>query len=156
MELTYQIMLYGGIVGAIVTLSIAIWLFIKLDIADVIQDLTGIRVKKQKRNQNNADFEMWHNQGSTSSSIRLKRLHSTHENMKKHIPDKQVPQIDETPQKNVQMAPPVNDDDQTELLEETTALGDETELISEEKEGFVMEEDVVIVHEVSKQKEGSK
>ena len=51
MELTYQIMLYGGIVGAIVTLSIAIWLFIKLDIADVIQDLTGIRVKKQKRNQ---------------------------------------------------------------------------------------------------------
>src|SRR5690625_260780 len=96
MEVTYKIMLYGGIVGAIVTLSIAIWLFIRLDIADVLQDLTGLRVKKQKRHQNNANFEMWHEHGSSSSSIRLKKLHHTNEKMREHIPDKRPQPYEQT------------------------------------------------------------
>lgn len=39
----FQVFLYGGLAGALISLIIAVILFIKLDIPQVIQDLLGIR-----------------------------------------------------------------------------------------------------------------
>lgn len=39
----FQVLLYGGLAGALISLIIAVILFIKLDIPQVIQDLLGIR-----------------------------------------------------------------------------------------------------------------
>lgn len=44
--MTYQIMFYGGMAGALISLVIAIIVFIKMDILLVIEDLTGIRLRK--------------------------------------------------------------------------------------------------------------
>lgn len=53
----FHVLLYGGLVGALITLVIAVILFIKLDIPQVIQDLLGIRrtpktrEKRKRRNK---------------------------------------------------------------------------------------------------------
>lgn len=141
-------MLYGGVVGSMITLSISIWLFVKLDILTVLEDLFGLRMRKQKGNQDNADFQMWYNQENTSGSIRLKKLMTTNKN--------KVEQTSQAEEAYVQTELLGEDDDQTELLDETILLENETELISDHNESFVVIEDVVIVHDGLKQKEGSK
>lgn len=141
-------MLYGGVVGSMITLSISIWLFVKLDILTVLEDLFGLRKRKQKGNQDNADFQMWYNQENTSGSIRLKKLMTTNKN--------KVEQTSQAEQAYIQTELLGEDDDQTELLDETILLENETELISDHNESFVVIEDVVIVHDGLKQKEGSK
>lgn len=160
METTYQIMLYGGIAGALITLPIAIWLFIKLDILDVLEDLTGLRMRKHKKNQNNAAFQMWYKQEHTSSSIQLKKLNNTNESQSAQVTPAKQQTYAETElleDDNDAQAPlSKEEDNQTELLEETTLLDNETELLGEEEQAFVMEEDIVVVHQVPEYKEGNK
>jgi hypothetical protein len=54
----YQIMFYGGLAGAIITLSISIYVYIKLNISQVIEHLTGFSLRKTSkkwRRSNNQD-----------------------------------------------------------------------------------------------------
>ncbi|PWU69441.1 hypothetical protein [Gracilibacillus dipsosauri] len=158
MELTYQIMLYGGIIGALITLPIAIWLFIKLDIRHVIEDLIGVRFSRKKRKLDNATFQIGDGKGHTSSSIRLKKLNHTSESSKEmKIEPQQQQQHAHTQTELLEDA-----DQETALLEETTLLNEtallnETELMDEEKDPFFeMDEDIVVVHQASEHKEGKR
>ncbi|WP_277678739.1 hypothetical protein [Gracilibacillus dipsosauri] len=158
MELTYQIMLYGGIIGALITLPIAIWLFIKLDIRHVIEDLIGVRFSRKKRKLDNATFQIGDGKGHTSSSIRLKKLNHTSGSSKEmKVEPQQQQQHAHTQTELLEDA-----DQETALLEETTLLNEtallnETELMDEEKDPFFeMDEDIVVVHQASEHKEGKR
>ncbi|WP_058305874.1 hypothetical protein [Gracilibacillus massiliensis] len=170
MELTYKIMLYGGITGALITLPIAIWLFKRLDILDVLEDLTGLRMRKHKRNQNNAAFQMWYKQEHTSSSIKLKKLNTTNGSQSEQVSQVKPQQTYEqtelleaennfteiVEEDNPSQTALLEEEHQTELLEETTLLANETELLGEENHPFVIEEDIVVVHKEPVFKEGIK
>ncbi|SFM22671.1 hypothetical protein SAMN04487943_11073 [Gracilibacillus orientalis] len=130
MEETYRIMLYGGIVGALITLSIAIWLYIKLDIRHVMEDLTGIRLGKSKRKQSNTSFEMWSEREHTSSQIELKKLEQTDESARQSQKIQNIPQGNKSQKMKEEnfsrvdkFSVPTNkhSDEQTELLEEESA-----------------------------------
>ncbi len=158
MELTYQIMLYGGIIGALITLPIAIWLFIKLDIRHVIEDLIGVRFSRKKRKLDNATFQIGDGKGHTSSSIRLKKLNHTSGSSKEMKVEPQQQQQHAHTQTEL-----IEDTAQeTALLEETTLLNEtallnETELMDEEKDPFFeMDENIVVVHQASEHKEGKR
>ncbi|QGH34103.1 hypothetical protein GI584_08750 [Gracilibacillus salitolerans] len=152
MEVTYRIMLYGGIVGALITLSIAIWLFIKLDIRHVLEDLTGIRLGKNRRKQNNASFEMWSERNYTSSQLELKKLEHTSESVREsrkfhtsqeflqHKTNQQIKNTSRDEQISVsphmqyaepnQLSKEENSYDPTELLDEVSE-NNQTELLEE-------------------------
>lgn len=71
----YQIMFYGGIVGTIIMLVITIIVFIKYDIIQVINDLLGVRSRKERyikkeTNKNTTDIV----KKSTTRDIKLKKI----------------------------------------------------------------------------------
>ncbi|WP_449537770.1 hypothetical protein [Ferdinandcohnia sp. Marseille-Q9671] len=67
----YQIMFYGGLAGAVITLIISIIVYMKLQISQVIADLTGNRFQK-KKNNNPASLGV-HETKRTTSEIKLKK-----------------------------------------------------------------------------------
>lgn len=71
----YQIMFYGGIVGTIIMLVITIIVFIKYDIIQVVNDLLGVRSRKERyikkeTNKNTTDIV----KKSTTRDIKLKKI----------------------------------------------------------------------------------
>ncbi|MGN8645401.1 hypothetical protein ACTNEO_04815 [Gracilibacillus sp. HCP3S3_G5_1] len=151
MELTYlyRLMLYGGITGALITLSIAIWLFFRLDIRHVIEDLTGIRLGKSKRKQSNTSFEMWNERDHTSSKIELKKIEYTSDRLRQsrhsHTSSSFSPTNKKLRNKEESFVKSVNNTtstnkhnvDQTELSQEETF--DETELLKDATDHFQTE-----------------
>ena len=149
----YQIMFYGGLAGAIITLSISIYIFIKLNITQVIEHLTGFSFRKlsknmRKNNRQNREVSV----KLTTNEIKIR---------KKVVEQEQAwsGTVAATELLNNEVEPTalLYDDhvEETSLLsEETTILTlnvDETSLLTEEDQenvgnSFVKDVDVLIVH----------
>src|SRR5690606_9293274 len=67
----YQIMFYGGLAGAVITLIISIIVYMKLQISQVIEDITGGRFKRKKAN-GRSSYETAETK-RTTSEIKLRK-----------------------------------------------------------------------------------
>ncbi|WP_117168169.1 hypothetical protein [Paraliobacillus sediminis] len=136
----YQIMFYGGLGLAILTLPIAIWLFIKLDILQVIEDLTGLRLQKtNKKRSFQYQPKLTESGKNTSSQIILKKEPALVALSNVVETEKLIDSIPES----------------KPVLAETTYLGDdnETVLLTDELD-FNIDEDIMVIDSTSKQKIG--
>ncbi|OIK10637.1 hypothetical protein BIV60_20675 [Bacillus sp. MUM 116] len=124
----YQIMFYGGITGALVTIVISIVLFVKMEIAQVFIDLTGIQLRKKRRQTTEES-----NENKYTKEIMLKKQYAESAAAK----ETELLQVEETAL--------LGDIEETTLLsEETALLVEETTLLVENE--FIKEVDVMIVH----------
>ncbi|WP_186580093.1 hypothetical protein [Aquibacillus kalidii] len=147
----YQIMFYGGLAGAIVTLPFMIVLFIKLGIWQAIQDLTGFRTARpnSKRKAKEKKKETRAKERRTTSEIRLRKKHVDAEEANSFEATELLQDVMEPTEllqgNQVEETMMLSDSDETGLLGETTILSEETE---EEwvNPDFIMEEDIMIVH----------
>ncbi|MDQ6595096.1 hypothetical protein [Bacillus salipaludis] len=123
----YQIMFYGGLAGALITLAISIVLFVKMEIAQVFTDLTGIQFRKKRRRIDEESRE------KHTKEIMLKKQYA------------ESAAAEETELLEVAETVLAGEIEETTLLmEETTLLVEETTLLVENE--FIKEVDVVIVH----------
>lgn len=150
----YQIMFYGGLAGAIITLSISIYIYIKLNITQVIEHLTGFSFRKLSKN-------MRKNYGQ-NREVTEKRTTTNEIKIRKKVVEQEQSWTDgvaatELLNNEVESTALLYDDgiEETSLLsEETTLLTlDEaetsllTEIVEENGENsFVKQVDVMIVH----------
>lgn len=149
----YQIMFYGGLAGAIITLSISIYIFIKLNITQVIEHLTGFSFRKLSKNMRKNYRQ--------NREVSLKLTTNEIKIRKKVVEQEQAwsGTVAATELLNNEVEPTVllydNYVEETSLLsEETTILTfneDETSLLTEEEQenvgnSFVKDVDVLIVH----------
>lgn len=135
-------MFYGGLGLAILTLPIAIWLFIKLDILQVIEDLTGLRLQKtNKKRSFQYQPKLTESGKNTSSQIILKKEPAL---AASGIVEETERLVDSIPQSEP-------------VLAETTYLGDdnETVLLTDELD-FNIDEDIMVIDSTSKQNIGGK
>lgn len=139
----YQIMLYGGMAGALITLIISIILYIKMGIAQVVEDLTGISLRKRLHKKKKVQDES--NEQRLTKEIMLKKQYAT---------EAAASQETELMSSEVGETALLGDGyiEETSLLtadfEETTVLSEdieETSLLVEE-DFFKKEVDVVVVH----------
>ncbi len=133
-------MFYGGLGLAILTLPIAIWLFIKLDILQVIEDLTGLRLQKtNKKRSFQYQPKLTESGKNTSSQIILKKEPALVALSNVVETEKLIDSIPES----------------KPVLAETTYLGDdnETVLLTDELD-FNIDEDIMVIDSTSKQKIG--
>jgi hypothetical protein len=139
----YQIMLYGGMAGTIITLIISIILYIKMDIAQVIEDLTGISLRKRLHKKKKAQDES--NEKRLTREIMLK---------KQYAGEAAASQETELMSSEIEETALLADGyiEETSLL---TADFDETTLLSEgveetslllEEDFFKKEVDIIVVH----------
>ncbi|MBU9724264.1 MULTISPECIES: hypothetical protein [Bacillaceae] len=146
-------MFYGGMAGAAIMLPIAIYIFIKLKIKDVFQDLTGLR-----RDGSRVYTSYSGNTGKANTSSEIEAKQGAGVNSQ--------PMSNQSPQAEMAATELIDDsqgdetallseyEDETMLLEaddETTLLGDddETTLLSDEEEEqpyFKKGLDIVVVH----------
>ncbi|MGN7296552.1 hypothetical protein [Ferdinandcohnia sp. SAFN-114] len=164
----YQIMFYGGLAGAVVTLIISIIVYMKLQISQVFADITGNRFMRKKQNSR-ISLEA-HETKRTTSEIKLRKkddpvaasvedtalMSQGLEPTSLLEESSQAPTellVEETSLLSEETAL-LQDDDETTLLvgdDETTILleGDgETAILTEKEEesDFQIEVDVMIVH----------
>ncbi|MEH7225093.1 hypothetical protein V7112_14885 [Bacillus sp. JJ1566] len=66
----YQIMFYGGLAGALITLIISIIVYMKLQISQVFADLTGNRFKRKKNDRISLEAQ---ETKRTTSEIKLRK-----------------------------------------------------------------------------------
>jgi hypothetical protein len=139
----YQIMLYGGMAGTIITLIISIILYIKMGIAQVVEDLTGISLRKRLHKKKKVQDES--NEQRLTKEIMLKKQYAG-EAAASQETELMSSEIDETAILSD------GDIEETSLL---TADFDETTLLSEgveetslllEEDFFKKEVDVIVVH----------
>jgi hypothetical protein len=140
----YQIMFYGGMAGAMITLIISIILYVKMGISQVVEDLTGISFRKRLHKKRKAKEES--NQKRLTKEIMLK---------KQYAGEAAASQETELMSSIEEMAL-LGDDgyiEETSFLtadfEETTVLSadmEETSFLIEEEEPFKKEVDVIVVH----------
>jgi hypothetical protein len=139
----YQIMLYGGMAGTIITLIISIILYIKMGIAQVVEDLTGISLRKRLHKKKKVQDES--NEQRLTKEIMLKKQYAG-EAAARQETELMSSEIDETAILGD------GDIEETSLL---TADFDETTLLSEgveetslllEEDFFKKEVDVIVVH----------
>ncbi|MFB3170825.1 hypothetical protein P5G62_027435 [Neobacillus sp. 179-C4.2 HS] len=139
----YQIMLYGGMAGTIITLIISIILYIKMGIAQVVEDLTGISLRKRLHKKKKVQDES--NEQRLTKEIMLKKQYAG-EAAASQETELMSSEIDETAILGD------GDIEETSLL---TADFDETTLLSEgveetslllEEDFFKKEVDVIVVH----------
>jgi hypothetical protein len=139
----YQIMLYGGMAGTIITLIISIILYVKMDIAQVIEDLTGISLRKRLHKKKKAQDES--NEKRLTREIMLK---------KQYAGESAASQETELMSSEIEETALLADGyiEETSLL---TADFDETTLLSEgveetslllEEDFFKKEVDIIVVH----------
>jgi hypothetical protein len=140
----YQIMLYGGMAGALITLIISIILYVKMDIAQVVEDLTGISLRKRLHKKKKAQDES--NEKRLTKEIMIK---------KQFAKEAAASQETELMSSVVEETALLSDGyiEETSLLtadfDETTLLSEgveETSLLLEEEDFFKKEVDVVVVH----------
>lgn len=163
----YQILFYGGLAGALITLVISIKVYMKLEISQVIADITGNRFKRKKKN-NRISLEAQETK-RTTSEIKLR---------KEEVPVAET--VEETALMSQEIEPTSLFDENNraptakkDWIEETSLLGeasfssDETTLLAnddetsillegdgetailieaEEESDFQIEVDVMIVH----------
>ncbi|ADU31808.1 hypothetical protein [Evansella cellulosilytica] len=148
--MAYQIMFYGGLIGATISLLISLTVFFRLKIWRVIQDLTGTRTLKSRKNRNEGVKE----KGKTKKITKELKL------KKNEGSDKQVAATLEKQSAMPETALLQYDDvgstelleeelDETVLLmeEETTLLeGDEQKSVEAGEDFFVKEKEVMIIH----------
>lgn len=137
-------MLYGGMTGALITLVISIILYVKMGIAQVVEDLTGISLRKGLHKKKKAQEDS--NEKVLTKGIRLK---------KQYAREAAASQETELMSSGVEETALLGDGyiEETSLLtadfDETTVLSadvEETSLLIEEKEIFKKEVDVIVVH----------
>ena len=140
----YQIMLYGGMAGALITLIISIILYIKLGIAQVIEDLTGLSLRKRLHKKKKAQDDS--NEKRLTKEIMLK---------KQYVGEAAASQETELMSSELEETAFLSDGfiEETSLLtadfDETTVLSadvEETSLLLEEEHFFKKEVDVMVVH----------
>jgi len=136
-------MLYGGMAGTIITLIISIILYVKMDIAQVIEDLTGISLRKRLHKKKKAQDES--NEKRLTREIMLK---------KQYAGEAAAGQETELMSSEIEETALLADGyiEETSLL---TADFDETTLLSEgveetslllEEDFFKKEVDIIVVH----------
>ncbi|MED3561206.1 hypothetical protein [Bacillus xiapuensis] len=124
----YQIMFYGGMAGALVTIVISIVLFVKMEIAQVFTDLTGIQLRKKRR-----QTAVEPRENKYTMEIMLKKQYAE----SAAAEETELLQIEETVL--------LGDIEETALLmDETALLVEETTLLVENE--FIKEVDVMVVH----------
>lgn len=143
----YQIMFYGGLAGALITLIISIIVFMKLQISQVLTDITGYGSRKKHRNETG--------RAKRDNTTETKRTTSEIKLRKKDVPVAAA--VEDTAIMNQDIDPTaILEDDRylnsTELLvennsaqymEETMLLSeddDETTLLQEEDETTILTE----------------
>lgn len=134
-------MFYGGLVGVFLTLPLVVYLFIRLQIIEVFEDITGLRIRKKTREQ----MELYHLQTSgnlrqTSESIRIRKQYTTghHTHSERSASLKPIA----VGQTNLQSVTPI---DQSALSSElqyvnTSKQPDETTLLNELDETELLQE----------------
>ncbi|MFJ5762909.1 hypothetical protein ACIQAA_28085 [Neobacillus sp. NPDC093182] len=139
----YQIMLYGGMAGALITLIVSIILYVKMGITQVVEDLTGIslrkRLHKKKKVQDNS------NEKRLTKEIMIK---------KQYAGEAAASQETELLSREIEETALLGDGyiEETSLLtadsDETTVLSEEAEETSllREEDYFKKEVDVIVVH----------
>jgi hypothetical protein len=140
----YQIMLYGGMAGALITLIISIILYVKIGIAQVVEDLTGISLRK-RLHKRNKDQEA-SNEKRLTKEIMIK---------KQYAGEAAASQETELMSRAIEETALLGNTyiEETSLLtadlDETTLLSndiEETSLLLEEEDFFKKEVDVMVVH----------
>lgn len=140
----YQIMLYGGLAGAMITLIISIILYVKMGIAQVVEDLTGISLRKRLHKKRKAQNES--NEKKLTKEIMLK---------KQYAGEAAASQETELMSSEIEETAFLGDGyiEETSILtadiDETTILSpdvEETKVLLEEEEFFKKEVDVIVVH----------
>ena len=154
----YQIMYYGGMAGAIITLILSIIFYFKMGIAQVVEDLFGIRLRKKKASRQNSDDEAA--EKKFTKEIMIKKQYSqvaaakeglNHDGDSRHY---ETALMAAATEETALLGP--------EEIEETTLLtsdADETTVLSEEMDEttllteapyFQNELDIVVVHSDTK------
>ncbi|MEH7491682.1 hypothetical protein [Neobacillus niacini] len=139
----YQIMLYGGMAGTIITLIISIILYVKMGIAQVVEDLTGISLRKRLHKKKKVMDES--NEKRLTKEIMLKKQYAG-EAAASQETELMSSEIEET----ALLAAGYIEETSllTADLDETTLLSEdveETSLLLEEN-FFKKEVDVIVVH----------
>ena len=139
-------MFYGGLAGAVITLPLAIYLFIKLDMVQVLEDLTGFRLRKA--NKRNFQFHRNKSQATGEQTSSESRLRKKGERRTSQLARKRAPVPEPEPTELLQETEHVAETTLLTGQDETTLLTgqEETTLLTEVEAEFVVEEDVVIVH----------
>lgn len=148
--MTYQIMFYGGLAAALLTLIITIYVYVKMNIRRVISDLTGIKWKspigkKKSTSQSNEE------KTRTTNEIRLKKQDLEGEEITELMEDEvaatallEESDVEET----TLLSSEVDKEDETTLLGESM---DETTLLADEPAFYFRKElDVVVTHSTTK------
>ncbi|MDQ0999680.1 hypothetical protein QFZ28_000080 [Neobacillus niacini] len=140
----YQIMLYGGMAGAMITLIISVILYVKMGIAQVVEDLTGISLRKRLHKKKRAQDDS--NEKRLTKEIMLKKQFAG-EAAASQETELMSSEIEETAllgngyiEETLLL---------TADLDETTLLSndiEETSLLLEEEDFFKKEVDVMVVH----------
>ncbi|MEH7181037.1 hypothetical protein [Neobacillus vireti] len=140
----YQIMLYGGMAGAVITLIISIILYVKIGIAQVVEDLTGISLRKRLHKKRKAQDEL--KEKKLTKEIMLKKQYAN---------EAAASQETELMNSEIEETALLGDGymEETTLLtvdlDETTSLCadmEETSILLEEENYFKKEVDVIVVH----------
>jgi hypothetical protein len=140
----YQIMLYGGMAGTIITLIISIILYVKMGIAQVVEDLTGISLRKRLHKKKKVLDES--NEKRLTKEIMLKKQYAG-EAAASQETELMSSEIEET----ALLAGGYIEETSllTADLDETTVLSEGVEeilLLLEEEDFFKKEVDVIVVH----------
>lgn len=136
----YQIMLYGGMAGALITLIISIILYIKMGIAQVVEDLTGISLRKRLHKKQKAQEES--NEKRMTKEIMLKKQYAR-EAAASQETEIMGSEIEETALLSEETSLLKSDFDETTVLSDDV---EETSVLQEEEEFFKKEVDVIVVH----------
>jgi hypothetical protein len=147
--MTYQIMFYGGLAAALLTLIITVYVYVKMNIRRVISDLTGIKWKRpfEKKSSSQAKEE----EKRTTNEIRLKKQDLEGDEITE-LMEEEVAATALLDESDVEETTLLSSD--VELEDETTLLGecmDETTLLTEEPAFYFRKEiDVVVTHSTTK------
>jgi hypothetical protein len=149
--MSYQIMFYGGMIGAIISLIITVVVFVKINIMLVIEDLFGIRFRKKTNNRKgDRGFSFTEqNPKKVTSEIQLKR-----EGRNNEVAASQIDETELIDQESVDQYEDEYGAETTVLSayeDETTLLSsyeDETTLLTEDdkNDDFKLEMNVMVVH----------
>ncbi|WP_417898830.1 hypothetical protein ABN702_22630 [Bacillus haimaensis] len=148
--MTYQIMFYGGLAAALLTLIITVYVYVKMNIRRVISDLTGIKWKSPIGNKKSSSPSN-EEKTRTTNEIRLKKQ------------DMEGDEITELMEDEVAATALLDESDvgETTLLSSEDEQGDETSLLGESMEEttlladepafyFRKELNVVVTHSTTK------
>lgn len=129
----YQVMFYGGLVLSIVSLTLAILLFRKYQIKQVINDLTGIQFSKSKQQHHyHYQANLTENGRRTTSDIMIKKDQSI--------------QTTAAPDAETELLLNTNLVEQTDVKEtEILSADDETTLLEEQDQVFIIEDDMLVI-----------